>query len=185
MFFCFVQTTRELEHLLFLSRKARNFFPEFNIRLYDKNSESDYLFFPPPNQNIFFRNIGNQNIFLERKTYPLPPPRTWSSNTNPTKNWERAWSSNTNPTKNWEWAWSSNTNPTKNWERAWSSNTNPTKNWERAWSSNTNPTKNWERTWSSNTNPTKNWERAWSSNTNPTKNRWWVQIKLFATIFIQ
>jgi hypothetical protein len=32
------QTTRELEYLFFLSRQARNFFPEFNIRLYDKNS---------------------------------------------------------------------------------------------------------------------------------------------------
>ena len=38
---------RELEYLLLLSRKARNFFPEFNIRLYDKNSEPDF-FFPPP-----------------------------------------------------------------------------------------------------------------------------------------
>jgi hypothetical protein len=29
---------------IFLSRKARNFLPEFNIRLYDKNSESDFFF---------------------------------------------------------------------------------------------------------------------------------------------
>ena len=29
------------------------FFPEFNIRLYDKNSESDY-FFPPPKSEYFF-----------------------------------------------------------------------------------------------------------------------------------
>ena len=29
----FFRTTRELEHLFFLSSKARNFFPEFNIRL--------------------------------------------------------------------------------------------------------------------------------------------------------
>ena len=35
----FFQTTRELEYLFILSRKARFFFPEFNIRLYDKNSE--------------------------------------------------------------------------------------------------------------------------------------------------
>ena len=62
---CF-RTTRELEYLFFLSRKARNFFPEFNIRLYDKNSESDYFFFLHQNQNIFFSNIGNQNIFLEK-----------------------------------------------------------------------------------------------------------------------
>jgi hypothetical protein len=46
----------ELEYLFFLS---------FNIRLYDKNSESDF-FFLHQNQNIFFSNIGNQNIFLEK-----------------------------------------------------------------------------------------------------------------------
>jgi hypothetical protein len=28
---------QELEYLFFLSRKVRIFFPEFNIRLYDKN----------------------------------------------------------------------------------------------------------------------------------------------------
>jgi hypothetical protein len=38
---------------LFLSRKVRTFFPEFNIRLYDKNSESDYYFFPPPKSEYF------------------------------------------------------------------------------------------------------------------------------------
>ena len=46
------------------------FFPEFNIRLYDKNSESDYFFFLHQNQNIFFSNIGNQNIFLEKNHNP-------------------------------------------------------------------------------------------------------------------
>ena len=51
----FFRTTRELEYL---------FFSEFNIRLYDKNSESDYFFFLHQNQNIFFSNIGNQNIFF-------------------------------------------------------------------------------------------------------------------------
>jgi hypothetical protein len=44
----FFRTTQELEYLIFLSWKTRIFFPEFNIRLYDKNSESDYFFFPPP-----------------------------------------------------------------------------------------------------------------------------------------
>ena len=73
MVFCFIQniffrTTRELEYFLFLSRIARNLFPEFNIRLYDKNSESDYFFTLHQNQNIFFSNIGSQNIFLEKKT---------------------------------------------------------------------------------------------------------------------
>jgi hypothetical protein len=34
--------------------------------LYDKTFESDYFFFLHQNQNIFFSNIGNQNIFLEK-----------------------------------------------------------------------------------------------------------------------
>ena len=33
----FFPTTQELEYLFFLSRKARIFFSEFDIRLYDKN----------------------------------------------------------------------------------------------------------------------------------------------------
>ena len=56
---CF-RATRELEYFIV-------FVAEFNIRLYDKNSESDF-FFLRQNQNIFFSNIGNQNIFLEKKT---------------------------------------------------------------------------------------------------------------------
>jgi hypothetical protein len=56
--------------LFFLSCKAQIFFPEFNIRLYDKNSESEYFFFLHPNQNIFFSNIGNLNIFLEKNHTP-------------------------------------------------------------------------------------------------------------------
>ena len=66
----FYRTTQELEYLFFLSRKAQFFFPEFNIRLYDKNSESDYFFFLHRNQNIFFSNIGNQNIFFRKKPFP-------------------------------------------------------------------------------------------------------------------
>ena len=62
------RTTRELEYL---------FFPKFNIRLYDKNSELDYFFFLHQNQNIFFSNIGNQNIFLE-KNYNPPLQVKWS-----------------------------------------------------------------------------------------------------------
>ena len=67
----FFRTTQQLEYFFF-SRKARFFFPEFNIRLYDKNSESDYFFFLHQNQNIFFSNIGNQNIFLEKTINPPP-----------------------------------------------------------------------------------------------------------------
>ena len=70
MVFCFVQNFFFGQHVrifIFLSRKARIFFPEFNNRLYDKNSESDYFFFLHQNQNIFFSNIGNQNIFFRKK----------------------------------------------------------------------------------------------------------------------
>ena len=66
----FIRTTRELGYLFLLSGKARIFFPEFNIRLYDKNSESDYFFFLHQHQNIFFSNIGNQNIVLEKNHTP-------------------------------------------------------------------------------------------------------------------
>ena len=68
------RTTRELEYYFFLSRKAQFFFPKFNIRLYDKSSESYYFFFLHQNQNIFFSNIGNQNIFLEKNHNPPSPP---------------------------------------------------------------------------------------------------------------
>jgi hypothetical protein len=67
-----LRTTQELEYLFFLSRKALNFFPELIIRLYDENSESDYFFLPPPKSEYFFSNIGNQNIFLEKKHNPPP-----------------------------------------------------------------------------------------------------------------
>ena len=66
----FFRTTRELEYYFFCRAKREFFFPEFNIRLYDKNSESDYFFFLHQNQNIFFSNIGNQNIFLEKNITP-------------------------------------------------------------------------------------------------------------------
>ena len=62
--------------LIFLSGKARFFFPEFNIRLYDKNSESDYFFFLHQNQNIFSATLGIRIFFLEKK--PTAPP--WKLN---------------------------------------------------------------------------------------------------------
>ena len=72
MVFCFVQTffsdNTTVKILFFLSGKARIFFSEYNIRLYDKHSESDF-FFLHQNQNIFFSNIGNQNIFLENNAH--------------------------------------------------------------------------------------------------------------------
>ena len=68
MVFCFVRkfflrTTQELEYLFFLSREAQILFPEINIRLYDKNSESDYFFFLHQNQNIFSATLGIRIFF--------------------------------------------------------------------------------------------------------------------------
>jgi hypothetical protein len=48
----------------FLSRKVRNFYSEFNIRLYDKNSESDYYFFPPTKSEYFFQQHWESEYFL-------------------------------------------------------------------------------------------------------------------------
>jgi hypothetical protein len=58
----FFRTTQELEYLFFLSRKARIFFPEFNIRLYDKKSESDYFFFPHQAEKLCPVSIPNMFI---------------------------------------------------------------------------------------------------------------------------
>jgi hypothetical protein len=50
-----------------LSWFARNweyFCPEFNIRLYDKNSESYYFFFLPPKSEFFFQQHWESEYFF-------------------------------------------------------------------------------------------------------------------------
>jgi hypothetical protein len=64
----FFRTTRELEYFIFLSRTARNFFQEFYIRFYDKNSESDYFFFHPPKSEYFFQQHWESEYFFRKKT---------------------------------------------------------------------------------------------------------------------
>ena len=70
MVFCFVQNFFFEQHknwnLFFLSRKARNFFPQFNSRLYDKNSESDF-FFPPSKSEYFFQQHWESEYFFRKK----------------------------------------------------------------------------------------------------------------------
>ena len=66
-------TTQELEYF-FLSRKEQIFFPEYYIRLYNKNYESDYFFFPPPKSEYFFQQHWESEYFFRKKTYPPPPP---------------------------------------------------------------------------------------------------------------
>jgi hypothetical protein len=61
------QTTQELEYLFFLSREVQFFFQEFNIRLYDKNSESDFFFFPPLKSEYFFQQHWESEYFFRKK----------------------------------------------------------------------------------------------------------------------
>ena len=51
------RTTQELEYLFFCRA-------EFIIRLYDKNSESDYFFFPPPKSEYFFQQHWESEYFF-------------------------------------------------------------------------------------------------------------------------
>ena len=63
------RTTQELEYLFFLSRNARKFFPAFNIRLYDKNSESDY-FFSSTKIRIFQQHWESEYFFRRKPWRP-------------------------------------------------------------------------------------------------------------------
>jgi hypothetical protein len=51
----------------FCRAKCEIFFPEFNIRLYDKNSESDYFFSPPPKSEYFFQQHWESEYFLKKR----------------------------------------------------------------------------------------------------------------------
>ena len=77
MDFCFVQNyfsdNTRVRIFIFYVAQSANLFPQFNNRLYDKNSDSDYFFFLHQNQNIFFSNSWESEYFFRKKTYPLPP----------------------------------------------------------------------------------------------------------------
>ena len=73
MVFCFVQNyffsdNTRVRIFFYLSRKARNFFPEINIRLYDKNSKSDNFVFPPPKSEYFFQQHLESEYLFRKKT---------------------------------------------------------------------------------------------------------------------
>jgi hypothetical protein len=61
----FSDNTRVRIFIFFVAQSAK-FFPVFDIRLYDKNSESDF-FFLHQNQNIFSATLGIRIFFLEKK----------------------------------------------------------------------------------------------------------------------
>ena len=58
----FFRTTRELEYLFF--------FQNLTLGYMTKTLNKIIIFFLHQNQNIFFSNIGNQNIFLEKNHNP-------------------------------------------------------------------------------------------------------------------
>ena len=64
----FFRTKQELEYLFFLSHDAQIFFSEFNIRLYEKNSELDYFFLNPPKSEYFFQQHWKSEYFFRKKT---------------------------------------------------------------------------------------------------------------------
>ena len=66
----FFPSTRELEYLFFLSRKVHFFFQNLTLGYMTKTLNHIIFFFLRQNQNIFFSNIGNQNIFLEKNHNP-------------------------------------------------------------------------------------------------------------------
>jgi hypothetical protein len=68
MVFCFVQKkfsdNTRVRILFFFVVKSTNFFSSIYIRLYDKNSESDYFFFSPPKSEYFFQQHWESEYFL-------------------------------------------------------------------------------------------------------------------------
>ena len=60
----FFSDNTELEFFFFLSHQVQICFPGFNVRLYDKNSESHYFFFPPPKSEYFFQQHWESEYFF-------------------------------------------------------------------------------------------------------------------------
>ena len=50
---------------------------EFNIMLYDENSESDHYCFPPPKSEYFFQQHWESEYLLRKKNI-TPPEFKWS-----------------------------------------------------------------------------------------------------------
>ena len=67
-----ILTTQELEYFFFVARSAKFFFQNLTLGYMTKTLNQIILFFLHQNQNIFFSNIGNQNIFLEKNHNPPP-----------------------------------------------------------------------------------------------------------------
>ena len=64
------RTTRELEYFFLVQNVTLGyiFFQNLTLGYMTKTLNQIISFFLHQNQNIFFSNIGNQNIFLKKKT---------------------------------------------------------------------------------------------------------------------
>ena len=74
----FSDNTRVIIFIYFLSREAQFFFQNLILGYLTKTLNQIIIFFLHQNQNIFFSNIGNQNIFLKRKKTITPLQVKWS-----------------------------------------------------------------------------------------------------------
>ena len=94
MVFCFVQkkiftdNTRVRIFILFVGQNANFFLQNSTLGYMTKTLNQIIFVFLHQNQNIFFSNIGNQNIFLEKNHNP-PLQVKWSF-PNWTKNYTRS-----------------------------------------------------------------------------------------------
>jgi hypothetical protein len=83
MVFCFVQNfffgQHENYNIYCYCRAKREFFFQNSTLGYMTNTLNHiYFYFLHQNQNIFFSNIGNKNIFLEKKPITSPLQVKWS-----------------------------------------------------------------------------------------------------------
>ena len=72
MVFCFVHNFFFGQHksnniYFFCRAKCKFFFQNLTLG-YDKNSESDYFFFPPPKSEYFFQQHWEAEYFFRKKT---------------------------------------------------------------------------------------------------------------------
>ena len=62
----------ELEYYYFCRAEREFFSQNLTVGYMTKTLNQIIIFFLHQNQNIFFSNVGNQNIFLEKKHNPPP-----------------------------------------------------------------------------------------------------------------
>jgi hypothetical protein len=68
----FFRTTRELEYLFILSRKARIFFQNLTLDYMTKTLNQIIFFFSPPKSEFFFQQHWKSEIFFRKKA--ITPP---------------------------------------------------------------------------------------------------------------